>query len=152
MPTEVILIAATTIDGFIARHSLEVTSWSEDLHLFKEQTMGHPIIMGANTFKTLSNELVGREMIVVSRSQEPQDVLANISSARCFVVGGGKTYYRFIDHITDIYITPHPYVFGKGVPLFDGKISKEPILEFKNIIEVDSGRGIFQYQYEVIRK
>jgi Dihydrofolate reductase len=51
MPAEVILIAATTIDGFIARHSLEVTSWSEDLQLFKEQTMGHPILMGSNTFK-----------------------------------------------------------------------------------------------------
>ena len=54
MPIEVILIAAVTVDGFIARHNLEVTSWSKDLHLFKKQTMGHPVVMGSNTFKTLS--------------------------------------------------------------------------------------------------
>jgi len=152
MPAEVILIAATTIDGFIARHSLEVTSWSEDLQLFKEQTMGHPILMGSNTFKTLSTELTGRETIVVSRNQDPKDVLNNISSTRCFIIGGGKTYYRFFDFITDIYITPHPYIFGAGVPLFDGDISKEPILKFEKLIEVDRDSGIYQYQYKVIRK
>ena len=52
MPTEVILIAAVTVDGYIARHNLEVISWSEDLHLFKEQTLGSPIIMGSNTHST----------------------------------------------------------------------------------------------------
>ena len=39
MPREVILIAAVTIDGYIERHSLEVTSWSKDLSLFKKQTI-----------------------------------------------------------------------------------------------------------------
>ena len=66
MPIEVILIAAVTVDGFIARHSLEVAAWSKDLHLFKKQTMGHPVVMGSNTFKTLSGELGGREVLVVS--------------------------------------------------------------------------------------
>ena len=73
MPAEVILIAAVTVDGFIARHNLEVTSWSKDLHLFKKQTMGHPVVMGSNTFKTLSGELGGREVLVVSRDQKPKD-------------------------------------------------------------------------------
>ena len=45
MPDEVILIAAVTVDGYIARHDLEITTWSKDLPLFKEQTMGFPIIM-----------------------------------------------------------------------------------------------------------
>ena len=42
----VILIAAITADGYIARHSNEIVEWSLDLQLFKEQTMGFPIIMG----------------------------------------------------------------------------------------------------------
>ena len=67
MPTEVILIAAVTVDGYIARHNLEVISWSEDLHLFKAQTMGSPIIMGSNTYSTLSEELEGRKTIVIHR-------------------------------------------------------------------------------------
>ena len=151
MPVEVILIAAVTVDGFIARHSLEVTAWSKDLHLFKKQTMGHPVVMGSNTFKTLSGELGGREVLVVSRDQRPKDILSSISHDRCFIAGGGKTYYRFINHITHLYITPHPYVFGAGVPLFDGDLTEELKLNFQKMIAVDKETGIYQYQYEVIR-
>jgi dihydrofolate reductase len=50
---DVILIAAVTADGFIARHSHEVVEWSQDISLFKEQTMGYPVIMGSNTFANL---------------------------------------------------------------------------------------------------
>ena len=78
MPSEIILIAAVTLDGFIARHSSEVTKWTKDLPLFKEQTMGHPVIMGSNTFHTLSNELVGREVVVVHRNDDPREILKNI--------------------------------------------------------------------------
>ena len=67
MPLEIILIAAVTVDGFIARHNNEKTKWTQDLHLFKKQTLGHPVIMGSNTHKTLSNELLGRDVIVVHR-------------------------------------------------------------------------------------
>ncbi len=57
----VILIAAITADGYIARHSNEIVSWSLDLHLFKKQTMGFPVIMGSNTKKTLNIDLSGRQ-------------------------------------------------------------------------------------------
>ena len=46
----VILIAAITADGYIARHSNEIVEWSLDLQLFKEQTMGFPIIMGSDFY------------------------------------------------------------------------------------------------------
>ena len=67
MPKEVVLIAAVTIDGFIARDNLEITSWSKDLHVFKKQTMGYPVIMGFNTKQTLHGHLKGRETIVINR-------------------------------------------------------------------------------------
>ena len=54
---DVILIAAVTQDGFIARHENEVTSWTKDLWLFKQQTLGYPVIMGSNTWATLKTEL-----------------------------------------------------------------------------------------------
>ena len=91
MPDRVILIAAVTVDGYIARHNLEITNWSQDLKLFKDQTMGCPVIMGSNTFNTLPNKLVGRENIVVSRKDNPRQVLSNIKAEKCFVIGGGKT-------------------------------------------------------------
>ncbi|MBT4555402.1 MAG: hypothetical protein HOC41_06940 [Candidatus Marinimicrobia bacterium] len=75
MPKDVILIAAVTIDGLIARHHQEVTTWSKDLSLFKEQTLGFQVIMGSNTHDTLSAELDGREMIVVHRNDDPASIL-----------------------------------------------------------------------------
>ena len=149
MPNEVILIAAVTVDGFIARHNREVTTWSKDLHLFKEQTLGHPVVMGSNTYDTLAAELEGREMIVVHRTDEPESILADIDSDRCFIIGGGKTYARFAPYLTHLYITPHPIIFGNGVPLFDGDIP-ELNLSFQNMITIDKKDGIFQYQYKVL--
>ena len=150
MPSEIILIAAVTVDGFIARHSNEIITWTKDLPLFKKQTMGYPIIMGSNTKNTIDHELKGREVIVVKRSDNPRDVLKNISSKKCFIVGGGKTYSRFYPFLTDIYITPHPHIFGEGVPLFSDKIQSSK-LTFVNLVEVPKQVGIYQYQYKIIK-
>ena len=151
MPQEIILIAAVTVDGYIARHSLEVTSWSLDLELFKKQTAGCPVIMGSNTQKTLYKELVGRETIIINRDKKPEDILNQISCKRCFIIGGGKTYFLFAPFLTNLYITPHPYVFGKGVPLFDGTELNEMNLVFEKLVEFDTINGVFQYQYKVIK-
>ena len=151
MPTEVILIAAVTVDGYIARHNLEVISWSEDLHLFKEQTLGSPIIMGSNTHSTLSVELEGRKTIVIHRNDDPSTILSAIKEERCFVIGGGKTYCRFAPYITHIYVTPHPYVFGEGIPLFDGT-PKEMKLVFQDLVTVNDKKGIYQYRYKVFKE
>ena len=148
MPSEIILIAAVTIDGFIARHSNEITTLTKDLPLFKKQTMGFPVIMGSNTYKTLINELEGREVIVVHRDDNPKNILESISSKKCFVAGGGKTYSRFNPFLTDLFITPHPYVFGSGISLFSDAI-KESQLIFKKLVEVSKKNGILQYQYKI---
>ena len=105
--------------------------------------------MGSNTFKTLAKELSGRENIILSRKSNPRQIISNIKAEKCFVIGGGKTYYRFIKYITDVFITPHPHIFGSGVPLLSGKNIPEISLEFKRLLEVNKSRGIFQYQYKV---
>ena len=96
MPKEVILIAAVTIDGFIARHNKEVVSWSLDLPFFKKQTLGYPIIMGSNTRKTISKELSGRKNIVVTRTDNPEKILNKINNPRCFIIGGGIHIQGFL--------------------------------------------------------
>ena len=148
MPSEIILIAAVTVDGFIARHSNEVTKWTKDLLLFKKQTMGFPVIMGSNTHRTLINELKGREVIVIHRNDNPKSILKNISSKKCFIAGGGKTYSRFYPFLTDLYITPHPYIFGSGISLFSDKINESQLI-FKKLVEVSKKSGILQYQYKI---
>ena len=112
--------------------------------------MGNPVVVGSNTFKTLEKDLSGRDVICVSRNSIPQKVIGSIKKDRCFIIGGGKTYSRFSGFLTHLYITPHPYVFNKGIQLFDGKI-EELKLKFKKLIIVNREQGVFQYQYEVIK-
>ena len=128
MPVEVILIAAVTVDGFIARHSLEVTAWSKDLHLFKKQTMGHPVVMGSNTWTSLNNKgLIGRDNLILSKSQIFDYTINNnivksfnsielLISFLClknyseiWIIGGTSVYDLFLKSelikINEIYIT-----------------------------------------------
>jgi dihydrofolate reductase len=146
----IILIAAITMDGYIARKSDEIISWSKDLKLFKKQTMGYPVIMGSNTAKTLAVELKGREQIVIHRNDNPKEILAELGVEKCFIIGGGMTYTKFAPFLTHLYITPHPIVFGKGVQLFPD-LKEELSLKLIRKITVDMADEIFQFQYKVIR-
>lgn len=150
MPKSVILIAAITIDGYIAHQSDEVITWSKDLKLFKKQTMGHPVIMGSNTEKTLAVELAGRKKIVVHRNGNPKKILGELNGEKCFIIGGGRTYAKFAPFLTHLYITPHPSVFGKGIRLFSD-LKEELSLKFIRKIAVNKTDGIFQFQYKVVR-
>lgn len=147
---DIILIAATTLDGYIARRNDEVISWSKDLKLFKKQTMGYPVVMGFNTEKTLAVELKGREKIVVQRNDDPKKILDELKAEKCFIVGGGMTYSRFAPFLTHLYITPHPIVFGKGIKLFSN-LKEGLSLKFVRKITVNKTEGIFQFQYSVIK-
>lgn len=148
---KVILIAATTLDGYIARISNEVISWSRDLSLFKRQTMGYPVIMGSNTEKTLAVDLEGREQIVVHRNDNAKKILDELNVEKCFIIGGGRTYTKFAPYLTHLYLTPHPLIFGKGIKLFTD-LKVELCLQLEKTITVNEKNGIFQYQYKVIKE
>ena len=145
---DVVLIAAVTQDGFIARHEHETVTWSKDLHIFKEQTAGFPVIMGSNTFKCIQKPLTGRNIIVVHRNDKPKDILKDLNAEKCFIAGGGKTNARFSDLLTHAHLTPHPLIFGGGIPLFSEPI-KEKNLVLKKKISVVPDLGIYQYQYKI---
>ncbi len=147
---DIILIAAVTVDGYIARHHHEIIQWSQDLFLFKEQTMGWPVVMGSNTKTALDRELAGREIIVVHREDDPLQILDQIQSEKCFIAGGGRTNARFAPHLTHLFLTIHPLVFGKGIPLFDG-LEQELVLNLERVEAVTGKKGIYQFQYRVNR-
>jgi dihydrofolate reductase len=145
---DVVLIAAVTQDGFIARHEHETVTWSKDLHIFQEQTTGFPVIMGSNTFKCMQIPLTGRNVIIAHRNDKPKDILKDLSAEKCFIAGGGKTNARFSDLLTHAHLTPHPLIFGGGIPLFSEPI-KEKNLVLKKKISVVPDLGIYQYQYKI---
>ncbi|MFN6964654.1 MAG: dihydrofolate reductase [Pyrinomonadaceae bacterium] len=93
-----------------------------DLKFFKQTTMGHAIVMGANTWRSIGRPLPGRLNIVLSRSleieQQPNVVLtrsrdevlalAPFLKGDLYVIGGASTYETFADAIDEWIVTRVP--------------------------------------------
>ena len=147
---DVILTAAVTANGMIARDSSETVEWSADLPLFRKQTMGQTVVMGSATEKTLATELDGRSIVVMHRDMKPEMVLSEVFTDQCFIIGGAKTYSRFAPFLTHLYLTFHPLIFqSDAVPLFFD-LKKELNLSFFKKVSVDKEREIYQDQYKVV--
>lgn len=100
----VCIIAAVAANGVIGAGGKLPWHLSADLRFFREQTMGHPVLMGRRTWEAIGKPLPGRRNIVVTRNaalrpqgSEVADSLAT-ALARCageelvFVIGGGDLY------------------------------------------------------------
>jgi dihydrofolate reductase len=118
------------------------------LALFKSQTLGYPVIIGSHTWDTLAVDLTGRSCIVVHRDDDPQQILKALDTEKCFIIGGGRTYTRFAPYLTHLYLTPHPLLFGSGIPLFPG-LKRQPQLTLETMIPIRPKEGIYQFQFSV---
>jgi dihydrofolate reductase len=91
---------------------------SSDLKLFKEITMGKPVIMGRRTWESLPKQpLPGRRNIVITRNPdyaaEGADVAGSIHEALAMcegepevsIIGGGQVYEQAMDRTDRIYLT-----------------------------------------------
>ena len=89
--------------------------FKEDMKFFKETTMGHKVVMGYNTYKSLPGDLPGRHIIVVSFDDiEGVDTVNGIepiikkykdSDEEIFICGGASIYKQFIDYADKLYLT-----------------------------------------------
>jgi dihydrofolate reductase len=98
------IIAAVASNGVIGAGGKLPWHLGADLRFFREQTMGHPVIMGRRTWESIGKPLPGRRNIVITRNPayRPQgvDVADSLATAlaRCagenavFVIGGGDLY------------------------------------------------------------
>jgi len=75
---KVVLIAAITLDGFIARSSKDKMEWSLDQRLFKQQTTNHTVFVGSTTAKLLNSLLPNRNLVVVNRNSNPKTLLSSV--------------------------------------------------------------------------
>ena len=89
---------------------------SADMKYFKNTTMGHKVIMGYNTYKSLPGDLPGREIIVLSYNKVEgnvktvysiEEVLNRYlnSKEEIFICGGASLYNQFIDYADKLYLT-----------------------------------------------
>lgn len=112
------IIAAIGQNGELGKHNELIWRVSADLKRVKELTMGHPIIMGFNTYKSIGRPLPGRTNIVISWN--PVDIegcvvvtsLADaltearkIDSEEIFIFGGASVYTEGIKHTQRLYLT-----------------------------------------------
>lgn len=135
----VLMLAAITVDGKIARAADEFSGWTsrEDKRLFARTSReAGVVIMGRNTFATMPGPLPGRLNVVLSRlvpatpqenvewsAESPAQVLANLAARGYSTVvlgGGARTYRQFLDAdlIDELWLTIEPLAFGAGVALF----------------------------------
>ena len=137
---KIIVLAVVTIDGKLARNQSHLSDWSshEDKKIFVSATRhAGVIIMGNNTYKTLTVPLPGRLHIVLTRDpegkqnipgvaeftdQSPEQIAAELE-ARGFteaVLGGGSqvnSLFLQSGLVDEIWLTIEPVIFGQGVDL-----------------------------------
>ncbi|MFT4639744.1 MAG: dihydrofolate reductase [Verrucomicrobiales bacterium] len=90
---------------------------SEDLKLFKERTLGHPIIMGRTTFESLPKQrpLPRRRNIVLSRTIAPREGLEIITdldqlielgvTGDAYLIGGARVFESYLSACASIILT-----------------------------------------------
>jgi len=93
---------------------------SSDFKYFKQTTIGHAVIMGNNTFKSIGKPLPGRKNIVISKTNpiSEQENLFYVSSVldaikkaeddketEVFIIGGESIYKQAMDLADKLYVT-----------------------------------------------
>jgi dihydrofolate reductase len=89
-----------------------------DFQKFKALTLGHPVIMGKNTFESIGKPLPGRTNIVltkdpnyaaegcvVAHSLDDALALAGKESEEIFIIGGGAVYELALPLADTLYLT-----------------------------------------------
>ena len=89
----------------------------EDLKFFKEETMGHKIVMGYNTFLSLPNLLPGRTHIVLTHHEidnkevmvfsDFEELLSYLKTLdeEVYVIGGASIYKLFLNVADELVLT-----------------------------------------------
>ena len=105
----------------------------EDLKYFKNNTTGRPVIMGANTYKSIGKPLPYRTNIVVSHKyvsgvitvptlKDAYGVAEKIDD-QCFIIGGAQLYKASINDADTLYVT-HVHTVIEDADTFFPEIDK----------------------------
>lgn len=159
------LLVAVSENGAIGKDNQLLWRLPDDLKLFKNLTLGHPIIMGRKTFDSIGKPLPGRTSIVVTRNKNLSiegaivvndlaaaiDIAKKLGTDEAFVIGGGELYKVSEPLAQKLYITEVETVI-KGDTFF--KVSHpENWTETKRVVHPIDDRHAYQFSFvEYVRK
>jgi dihydrofolate reductase len=112
------IIVAIGENNVIGKDNSLLWKLSSDMKLFRNLTIGHPIIMGRKTYESIGKPLPGRlnivitkqklsvEGIVIANSLEKAIKLAQeTNDPEAFVIGGGEIYKLALPLVDKLYVT-----------------------------------------------
>ena len=150
------IIAAIGSNKELGKDNKLLWSIPEDMHNFKQITVGHPVVMGRKTYESIGKPLEGRTNIVLTKDRDfrPEGVFVTHSipeaislaesrnTTEVFFIGGGDVYHQAIRLADKIYLT---VVEGK----FEADTYFPDYSEFKNVIVEKSG-SYKDYKYKFL--
>jgi dihydrofolate reductase len=112
-----VLIAALAANRVIGADNRLPWRLAEDMHRFRELTLGHAVIMGRKTWESLPRALDGRQNIVVTRQRDyvarDAEVVGSLDAALArvrmpppvYCIGGGELYRAALPRATTLQLT-----------------------------------------------
>lgn len=161
---KVTLMMAISVDGRIAKDKNQLADWTspEDKKIFVTESKKHGVIlMGENTFKTLPSPLPNRLNVVFTDAPdpnlpgvryvnaEPELVLQQLEDEgySSVLLGGGcflNSQFLKKKLIDEIILTVEPYLFGRGISLFDVDASAR--LQLTDLQKINDQAFCVRYQ------
>ena len=129
------IIAAVGANREIGHRNSLIWRLKGDMEFFKTQTLGHVVVMGANTFQSLPGKLKNRKHYVLSKKRsteiEGEDVIVfdNLASLcekvlhiaktqDVYIIGGACVYGFFIELADELLITEIEASYDKADAFF----------------------------------
>ena len=104
------IIAAMAENRVIGRENEMPWDIPSELKRFKEITMGHPVIMGRNTFEGIGHALPGRKNIVITTQRD-------FAAEGCVVVNDLQSAISACDGADEVFVCGCESVYREAMPL-----------------------------------
>lgn len=154
------LICSIAENRAIGKNNQLLWNIPEDLLYFKKITLGHVVIMGERTFRSIGKELPGRTNIIITRDlsfkvegcivchsiKEALLEAKKIEKEEIFIIGGASVYEQTIKMADKLYLT---IVEGN----FDGDVFFPNYSEFSKVVfEKESSYKNYKYRFLQLEK
>lgn len=138
------IIACVGQKGELGKDNDLIFKIPEDMAFFKETTLGHPVLMGKNTFDSIGKALSERDNYVVSYTTDglPETVTVvtdldkfiednQSTDKEIFVIGGASIYRALLPYSNTLYLTEVDATAPADVyfPEFDHRLYDKMVLK-----------------------